>query len=99
MISVDYKAIGEKLLRVDVDFRRNKIREVKISGDFFLYPEDVIIKIERKLKGKRVDDGFKTVKETIQKIINEENVQMIGLSVDSIVNALKECYKMYTKQD
>ncbi len=47
----DYKTPGGKLVRVDFDVDDNRLRNVVVSGDFFLYPEEVIDDIRAALEG------------------------------------------------
>ena len=43
-----------KLIKIDLQYDE-AIREIKIHGDFFLYPEDAIDKLQHQLIGTRVD--------------------------------------------
>lgn len=45
-----YKA-SKGLIRVDVQVHNNKVSEIQISGDFFMYPEDYLWKLEEVLIG------------------------------------------------
>lgn len=38
----EYKTPGGKLVRVDFEVRDGVLQDVVVSGDFFLYPEDVL---------------------------------------------------------
>jgi len=49
-----YKA-AKGLIRVKVQVEADEIREVTISGDFFMYPEDELWKLERILVGTNTD--------------------------------------------
>jgi len=46
MQKIDYKVEGGKFLRLQVDMKENIIKDIKIRGDFFVYPETAIFKIE-----------------------------------------------------
>lgn len=61
-----YKAA--KLIRVELDVVNNKIADIRITGDFFMYPEEAIRKLEKELLNidleesillSRVEDFFK----------------------------------------
>jgi lipoate-protein ligase A len=41
----EYKTPGGKLVRVDFDVRDGLLQDVVVSGDFFLYPEEVLSEI------------------------------------------------------
>ncbi len=45
-----YKA-AKGLIKVDVKVREDKIKEIHISGDFFMYPEDSLWELEQALLG------------------------------------------------
>ena len=39
------------LIKVEITLEDNKISHISISGDFFMYPEDALEKLEEKLIG------------------------------------------------
>lgn len=45
-----YKA-PKGLIRVRITRRGSEINEITIAGDFFMYPEDLLWKLEKTLKG------------------------------------------------
>ncbi len=47
----EYKTPGGKLVRVDFDLQEGALRDVVVSGDFFLYPEDALADITGSLDG------------------------------------------------
>jgi len=47
----EYKTPGGKLVRVDFDVRDGLLRDVVVSGDFFLYPEEALSDITGSLDG------------------------------------------------
>ena len=46
-----YKMPGGKLIRVDVEVIDGELRDVVVSGDFFLYPEEALERISGALAG------------------------------------------------
>ena len=48
--SADYKAPGGKLVRVRLRDEQGVIRSIKITGDFFLIPEESLGKLEKMLE-------------------------------------------------
>ncbi len=46
-----YKTPGGKLVAVDFEVRAGVLRDVTVSGDFFLYPEEVLGGITGALEG------------------------------------------------
>jgi hypothetical protein len=53
MKEASYKA-AKGLIRVHLDAEDGVIKALEISGDFFLYPEDLLWELERFLVGKRL---------------------------------------------
>jgi lipoate-protein ligase A len=51
----DFKTPGGKLVRVDFDLDNGRLCNVVVSGDFFLYPEEVIDDIRAALEGASAD--------------------------------------------
>jgi lipoate-protein ligase A len=47
----DYKTPGGKLVRVDFEIQNGALREVVVSGDFFLYPDEALTEITGALDG------------------------------------------------
>lgn len=79
------------LIRSFVTVENGIIKDITISGDFFLFPEEAIFKLLEQLKGAPVN------REEIQKNIEEtylrENIQSPGTSpadfTESIMKALE----------
>ncbi len=83
-MQIDYKA--QKLLRLDVEIIDNIIKTIKITGDFFIHPEDKIEDIENLLKDLSVDQVASKLKEFIKK----NNVQVIGFTPDDLQIAITQ---------
>lgn len=81
---VDFKA--GKLIRIRAKFRDDKIEDIRITGDFYIYPEDSIELLEEKLKGARIGD--------VDKIINDvlEGAEYIGIDSRSLSMAVREAW-------
>ena len=86
MRSVDYKVEGGKLLRIDVDIENDIIKEIKINGDFFMYPEEAILLIEEKLKG----INKKEIKNKINEVIAERKIKIIGFQAEDVEKAINK---------
>ena len=46
-----YKTPGGKLVQVDFDVRNDRLVNVEVTGDFFLYPEEALEAITSSLEG------------------------------------------------
>ncbi len=79
------------LIRSFVALEHGSIKEITISGDFFLFPEEAIFRILENLKGtpaKRED-----IQKNIEKTYEKENIKSPGTSptdfTESIMKALE----------
>ena len=79
------------LIRSFVVLERGNIKEITISGDFFLFPEEAIFAILENLRGtpaKRED-----IQKNIEKTYEKENIKSPGTSpadfTESIMKALE----------
>jgi hypothetical protein len=84
MKKIDYKVEGGKFLRIQVNIKDDVIKDIKIRGDFFIYPETAIFKIEDFLKGKNIE----TFTPLLTSYIKEEGIVVIGFSVVDLKKAL-----------
>jgi lipoate-protein ligase A len=83
------KVFGGKLIRVDVTFT-SAIESVKITGDFFLHPEDTLIEIEKKLGGTPLPIQKARLIQQIEGILKEHQAELIGASAADLVVVLDE---------
>ena len=106
VISVDLKEEGSKLLRIDVEFEQKNndeyndgstdlvIKKIIITGDFFVHPEDLILKIEEELKGVRAreEELLRVINGVIDKTKElegqKQEVKLVGLTPEMIVKAI-----------
>jgi len=79
-----YKAA--KLIKISMDVENGVIISIKITGDFFMYPEEAIRGLENALIGASLD--VEDLKSRISKFILENNVEIPMISVMDLVNAI-----------
>lgn len=79
-----------KLVRLTVNFNIvNKelvIKDCKINGDFFAYPEDVIENLESDLLGARLNDVESIVKKST------EDAELFGLTHIDLSRLITRCF-------
>ncbi len=93
MIACSSQKVKEgKIVKVEAEFD-DVIRKIKITGDFFLHPEDVLDEIERSLTGLKREAGFEVLAHEIHKIVNDHDAQMIGISPESLALSIQEALK------
>jgi lipoate---protein ligase len=88
-LSADYKVPGGKLLRVrlalDESHEPPVIHSVKLTGDFFMHPEDAIEELERRLVGAPWE--AEAVRDRVSAFYDMD-VQVIGAGVDDLVHII-----------
>jgi len=90
MVLVERKIPNGKLVRIEVDFTDNRISHIKITGDFFVHPEDALLTLEKKLEGSNVEG----IKETVKMLFATLNAEIIGFSHDDLSSIILECYRI-----
>lgn len=86
LLSSDYKAPLGKMLRVRLTEKDGRIESVKLSGDFFLVPEESLPKLEKMLEDVRMDEN--ELKLLIDRFFRGTNAHGLGISPDDFVKAI-----------
>ncbi len=86
LLSADYKAPGGKLLRIRLREKGERIDSVKISGDFFLIPEDSLPKLEKMLE--EVPLREQELKLLVDRFFRGTSAQGLGVAPDDFVKAI-----------
>ena len=86
--SAKQKVPGGKLLIIKLWYSQ-KIERIQILGDFFAYPESAIENIENALSGISKDSSEEEIVERIMQIVKRDNVEMIGITPESIAQTIK----------
>lgn len=90
LLRSEYKVKGGKLIKVTLDVEGDVIKNAKIYGDFFLYPEDVIEHIEQSLKGARLGSELE---QRLAEAVKSSGAQLLGFSVDDIAAAVRLAFQ------
>jgi lipoate-protein ligase A len=86
-----YKIPEGKLVKICLEHDNKKINAVKISGDFFLYPENGLEAIENSLKGKKLSK--ECIVREVNEVIKKNSLELFGLSAEGIADAILKCLK------
>ncbi|UCF50165.1 MAG: hypothetical protein JSU91_01400 [Thermoplasmatales archaeon] len=88
-----YKVPNGKLLKIFLKYNENEnlIDDLKITGDFFAYPEEAIELIEHKLKNAFLKKEI--LIEKIYSIIEKNHIEFIGLDAESLTKGILMCLK------
>jgi hypothetical protein len=82
----NYKVPDGKLLKVKLKITSDEIAEVRILGDFFLHPEDTIMKIEEALVGNPHNES--TIETVIARILSETDATLVGATATDIAKTI-----------
>lgn len=93
----ELKVPGGKLLRADVQYE-DKITDVELHGDFFIYPEDALDDIEAAFTGLPV--AFNE-DEAVNSIINnlEDTVELVGFEPKHVAQVVDRAVQGDTDED
>ncbi len=86
MLAADYKAPGGKLLRIRLREEMGMIRSVRITGDFFLVPEDSLPKLEKMLEDAPLREA--ELKLLVDRFFRGTGAQGLGITPDDFVKAI-----------
>lgn len=81
-----FKVPNGKLLKIFLDNTGGKISSIKITGDFFMYPEENAEKLESALAGCEIEGV--ALKTCIEEFLKKTPTQFYGLDTESLVNTI-----------
>jgi len=84
------KVPGGKLVKVWVKVGEGRIQDLRITGDFFLHPEDAILDVEDSLRGVEAGAGIGSLERRISRALREKGAEFIGVEARDIALALRE---------
>ncbi|HLU64473.1 MAG TPA: biotin/lipoate A/B protein ligase family protein, partial [Protaetiibacter sp.] len=84
----EFKVPGGKLVVVDLDVVDGTLAQVRVSGDFFLEPDDALPLIDAALTGLPADADAKTIASAVQRALPEGAV-MLGFSPEAVATAVR----------
>ncbi|ASI98520.1 lipoate protein ligase C-terminal domain-containing protein [Thermococcus celer] len=79
------------LIRIEFDERDGKAERVRITGDFFMHPEEAVQELERKLEGHRLEELEQLIDEffAVRMDLETPYVNVEDFKI-ALKNALKE---------
>ncbi len=84
----EYKTPGGKLVAVDLDVEDGDLRNVTVSGDFFLYPEEALSAITGALEGLPVELSESEIAEQVRMAMPRD-AELLGSSPEAIGAAVR----------
>jgi lipoate-protein ligase A len=91
----EFKVPGGKLVVVDLDVVDGRLSDVRVSGDFFLEPDEALPAIDRALTGLPVASDATHIAAAVGGALPEEAV-LLGFSADSVATAVRRALKRAT---
>lgn len=86
MGKAEYKVKDGKLIRVQLVKKENRIEKVKITGDFFLHPEELIEELEQALAGRELDES--NLAKSIRIVIEQKGATLLGASPEDFTRCI-----------
>jgi len=74
-----------KLIKIDVKYD-DKIIDIKIHGDFFLYPEDALEKLQSQLINTKINK--QDIQNCIDNILAKEKIEPFGFTSEQLAEAI-----------
>lgn len=81
-----YKVPNGKLLKIFLEDKDGKIITIKITGDFFVYPEEAIEALEIRLKNAPLTK--ESLMEIVSHFLKESSTNFFGLDTESLVTTI-----------
>jgi lipoate-protein ligase A len=84
----EYKTPGGKLVAVDFEVREGRLRDVRLTGDFFLYPEEALDALTGALNGLSVELSESEIAEQVR-VAMPRDAELLGSSPEAIGAAVR----------
>ncbi|WP_028047690.1 lipoate--protein ligase family protein [Cellulomonas sp. URHE0023] len=87
----EYKVPGGKLVAVDLDVVDGRLRDVSVSGDFFLEPDEALEVLSTALDGLPFDASFSVLTQSVTEALRwfAEPVTMVGFDARAVATAVR----------
>ncbi|MFH1751311.1 MAG: hypothetical protein ABH863_06525 [Candidatus Micrarchaeota archaeon] len=89
------KVEGGKLLQMELELSDDAMRAkfIKITGDFFIHPEDSLVVLEKALLMAPAGMAASGIASSISEISKSQGIQMLGITPEALAGAFVECIK------
>jgi len=86
-----YKVPQGKLLKINLEYDEttHRILHIRITGDFFAYPEEAMEHLEEQLKDTSLDR--KELLLQISSLISQYHIEFIGLNAEALTQGILMC--------
>jgi lipoate-protein ligase A len=83
----EYKVPDGKLVVIDLDVVNDQLRNVELSGDFFLLPEDAIWRLTAAIEGAPANASEGELSQRVQGAA--QGVELIGITPEGVAIAVR----------
>lgn len=80
------KVPGGKLVKAELESQGEKVEKVKITGDFFVHPEEALAELEECLAGCPLEERQMTAR--LEKKVYDCGCQLVGFTAQDVAKAI-----------
>ncbi len=88
--AAEAKVKGGKLVRVKLAHDGERIEEIRITGDFFVHPEEGLESIEKAIVGLTVAETKEQIQTAIEGTVAAERLLLIGFTPSDLASLVEE---------
>jgi lipoate-protein ligase A len=86
-LRAEYKVPGGKLIAAETEVEVGRLARIKITGDFFMHPEEAIEELEEALTGIILEEG--SLEKAVEDFFSDHTMELIGVSPGDFVKVVK----------
>jgi len=86
MGKAQYKVEGGKLVKAQLETEGTRIKKVKITGDFFLHPEELIEELEKAVEGTTLYE--QVLADRIEAFLKKNKAVLLGASPEDFARCI-----------
>lgn len=94
----EYKTPGGKLIAVEFEIECGHLRNVAVTGDFFLYPEESLARLASALEGQPATLNVNEFADLIQNVLDDD-VELLGSSATGLATATLRALGAHASKD
>jgi len=87
------KVKNGKMIAAEVLVNQGKIESVRLTGDFFVHPEEAVDQIENNLIGSRAGEDENELAGRAREAVKSYGAQLVGFSEKDVARVVKEAIK------
>ena len=91
----EFKVPGGKLVVVDLEVVDDRIADFRLSGDFFLEPDEALAAIDAAINGMPAESDARTLAAAVQQAL-PEGAQLLGFAPESVSTAIRRALQRAT---